>query len=167
VSSCILCYVSHTAPVTRVRDCHGCMPVVLPASMCRATGLCYQQQQKCQRQQHLHAVLPCTQAVLLSCLLGWLSCRWGLANAERMMVKPDHLTLDSLMSRKGYTGEVRHSSKVAKQQSSKQHRCTAHTIQRATTCSMHQQCRIQHSDLSQSSSSAQTVSSATAEAVHV
>lgn len=26
------------------------------------------------------------------------------------MVKPDHLTLDSLMSRKGYTGEVRHSS---------------------------------------------------------
>jgi len=28
------------------------------------------------------------------------------------MVKPDHLSLDSLMSRKGYTGEVRSSSQL-------------------------------------------------------
>lgn len=32
--------------------------------------------------------------------------RWGLANAERMMVKADQLQLVSLMSRKGHTGEV-------------------------------------------------------------
>lgn len=38
-------------------------------------------------------------------LLLW--CRWGLANAERMMVKPDQLQLVTLVSRKGHTGEVR------------------------------------------------------------
>ncbi|KAF6253268.1 hypothetical protein COO60DRAFT_434203 [Scenedesmus sp. NREL 46B-D3] len=32
--------------------------------------------------------------------------RWGLANAERMMVKPDQLQLATLISRKGNSGEV-------------------------------------------------------------
>jgi hypothetical protein len=62
---------------------------------------------------HLQLVGPwvsiCSSSALKSIVLVLCAgmCRWGLANAERMMVKPDHLTLDSLMSRKGYTGEVR------------------------------------------------------------
>jgi hypothetical protein len=35
-----------------------------------------------------------------------LCCRWGLYNAERMMVKADQLQLLTLLSRKGTTGEV-------------------------------------------------------------
>lgn len=34
------------------------------------------------------------------------SCRWGLANAERMMVKPEQLQLVNMISRKGNSGEV-------------------------------------------------------------
>jgi hypothetical protein len=33
-------------------------------------------------------------------------CRWGIANAERMMVRADQLQLCALLSRKGNSGEV-------------------------------------------------------------
>jgi len=32
--------------------------------------------------------------------------RWGIANAERMMVRADQLQLSALLSRKGNSGEV-------------------------------------------------------------
>jgi hypothetical protein len=55
------------------------------------------------------------------------------------MVKPDHLTLDSLMSRKGYTGEVGHSSTAAVQRSTAA--CSA--AQHSTA--QHKQTERQHS----------------------
>ncbi len=32
--------------------------------------------------------------------------KWGIANAERLMVRPEQLQLGTLISRKGHTGEV-------------------------------------------------------------